>query len=1205
MPASIVQEVSGTTAGAGTTEAVTLTVGANRILHVFATWLNTGGVTAACSDNLNGTYGAALDTITGATQSTAHWAFLGTLGGSTVVTITFSGTTTNKAIAVKEISGANALQVHAAQSQTAPGTGTDAVSSGTATPTSQPALISALTNALTTTPAAAGTGFTAGTGGWSISSVTNSTTESERITSTSAVAATFTAVTGSAVYHTLQAIFTEGTAFLYGRTNNSTATVAIDTVGLTDWIHWVNKKTAGTIRKSGGGSLISDYTVTGTGAADHQYTNDPATMSWTGGTPTASGSDTNGVYVDGTPAIGFTWTIPVGTTLSTIVCYFGYFNAGTHFTATLSDGSAPQYVHDEGTTDSTAHDFNVTLNVAAASAGQTLTIAFSVPLGTNGSNVNFRGIALTAASTSIIVQADGTVAAKPGQPRITESNLPGPLFVARGTGLIDTPAPRAIIPHATPVPVDGSIPSQWFATRGSGLPASPYDRAYSTVVRPLPSDHVLPPMAAGALSAGLIEQPPMRRPLSVVSQAIADQAIYPLFRAIVQPEMVTPRASSRLAVDGQIPSQGFAAVGSGAVDSQTMSRPPALAARALTDQVPPSLFQPIFQADGTIPKVILKLVTDSQIPSQDFVASGSGFFDTTPLPRPPALVARAVDGPIPSRNFAAVGSGILEQNPPARPVPRVVLATEGQVLPPLFLPIVQADGTVAYAFRRLSTDGPIPSQLFAARGSGLFDPAPIARPPSLVSRAATDQVLVPMFGPSIVGDVAWRPRPLVILSVDGALPEIFGVAAGAGPIDAGLAPRPPEARRRQMHAETALSLLLGPAVQADATAPRGWRARFLEQAALGAPVPTSIFGLVDMGAPTLVPWMRPRVSENLISPQIPFVALKIADSPLLARLRPPVILSTDGPVPVPFMVAVGSGVIDAWTPALRRAAPRSPVDLQALAALFGPAIDAPCPASWRWRVRPVVDAVVPGPLFGPVVDSDPGQRRGSGARQAWSDGIVAIRLAGPIADAEPGTRRWTAAHVILDGGVVPPRPPLTTPIVQADSFGARRGRANLSTDNAVPTGFVVTVFGLVDAGRPQPVDRARQRGTDLAILSLLPPQPPFSRIARPAIVEFCVASTVDDIVLFQDYQKLMSVEFAGRVSASNRHDDPIPVEVFRTIGAVVAQSLGGLQMYLHVTTTDGVQVVPLSGCVILDGTGIVGLAVSGWGEVEILLLGNM
>ena len=100
------------------------------------------------------------------------------------------------------------------------------------------------------------------------------------------------------------------------------------------------------------------------------YTNDRRTCTWSDGTPTASGSNKNGIYITGVGK-GFQITAPADLTQRTLKVYVGGWISGGTLTASLSDGSAPDYVNSSF---SGTGQYNAvyTLSYKAASAGKAI-----------------------------------------------------------------------------------------------------------------------------------------------------------------------------------------------------------------------------------------------------------------------------------------------------------------------------------------------------------------------------------------------------------------------------------------------------------------------------------------------------------------------------------------------------------------------------------------------------------------------------------------------------------------------------------------------------------------------------------------------------------------------------------------------------------------------------------------------------------------
>jgi len=215
MTISVLQERQ-TSVGSGNAASIQLafaspvTVGSS--IHVFCSGVDTA-TSFTCSDSVNGSYGAALDTIdqVGDTQRLAHFKFDNTASGTPTVTITPNVSVGFLAIWIREIGGTSGYDsAHKTALQTALGNGTDNVTTGTQAPNNQPGLLSALgactsNFALPTT----GTGFTAGANGWDFTVSNTTCTESKRYTALTAIAATFSNASGTQNFATLAAFFKE------------------------------------------------------------------------------------------------------------------------------------------------------------------------------------------------------------------------------------------------------------------------------------------------------------------------------------------------------------------------------------------------------------------------------------------------------------------------------------------------------------------------------------------------------------------------------------------------------------------------------------------------------------------------------------------------------------------------------------------------------------------------------------------------------------------------------------------------------------------------------------------------------------------------------------------------------------------------------------------------------------------------------------
>jgi len=168
------------------------------------------------------------------------------------------------------------------------------------------------------------------------------------------------------------------TGTLSGSFTATPSTVNLSTEGTTDWAHWGLVDAASFDHKSGVSSQLNTYSTLGGGTA-LRYDDNGDGYTWTGGTPTASATNsTTGVYVVGLNK-GFQIVVPADTTSRTVKLYLGGWAAQAKLEATLSDSSAAAY------TETSFNDAGVngtnrvyTLTYQAASASQTLTVKWTV-----------------------------------------------------------------------------------------------------------------------------------------------------------------------------------------------------------------------------------------------------------------------------------------------------------------------------------------------------------------------------------------------------------------------------------------------------------------------------------------------------------------------------------------------------------------------------------------------------------------------------------------------------------------------------------------------------------------------------------------------------------------------------------------------------------------------------------------------------------
>lgn len=133
-----------------------------------------------------------------------------TVGGATAITVNWSGAVTQRGLAGLEVSGLDssaAIQTNAQQTQVNPGTGTDAITSGSITPTSQPAMVFGFTQDQgNSDPISVGTGFTqyACPNCSIVNGSSKTVVQQKRVTATTATASTATSTFGAT--HTYVAV---------------------------------------------------------------------------------------------------------------------------------------------------------------------------------------------------------------------------------------------------------------------------------------------------------------------------------------------------------------------------------------------------------------------------------------------------------------------------------------------------------------------------------------------------------------------------------------------------------------------------------------------------------------------------------------------------------------------------------------------------------------------------------------------------------------------------------------------------------------------------------------------------------------------------------------------------------------------------------------------------------------------------------------
>jgi len=154
------------------------------------------------------------------------------------------------------------------------------------------------------------------------------------------------------------------------------ARVDLTTEGTSDWAHWGLSSSASFDHKAGVPRQISNFTLIGTDSVQ-RYVDNFSAFNWSDGTPTLSAGGTRtGVFLRALTN-GFSLTAPANTNTGTLKIYVGLYGAGGEFQAYLSDSSAPAYT-DTSLNSVYGNAYAVyTLNYAAASRGQRLTVKYT------------------------------------------------------------------------------------------------------------------------------------------------------------------------------------------------------------------------------------------------------------------------------------------------------------------------------------------------------------------------------------------------------------------------------------------------------------------------------------------------------------------------------------------------------------------------------------------------------------------------------------------------------------------------------------------------------------------------------------------------------------------------------------------------------------------------------------------------------------
>lgn len=162
--------------------------------------------------------------------------------------------------------------------------------------------------------------------------------------------------------------------------------VNLTALGTLDWVHWGLYTDTSLNRKAGVASWINDFIPLSPGGSNafvfvYQYADNYNGYSWSDGVPAVEVNETpTGVWAYGIPNLGtgFEFTVPADTTPRTLKVFVGVFSGRGLFTASLSDTSAPGYTNSQLSNLANGPGAVYTLQYAAASAGQTLRVRWTL-----------------------------------------------------------------------------------------------------------------------------------------------------------------------------------------------------------------------------------------------------------------------------------------------------------------------------------------------------------------------------------------------------------------------------------------------------------------------------------------------------------------------------------------------------------------------------------------------------------------------------------------------------------------------------------------------------------------------------------------------------------------------------------------------------------------------------------------------------------
>lgn len=307
------------------------------------------------------------------------------------------------------------------------------------------------------------------------------------------------------------ATFSANAGSLTGASASGSNNYDISAYGTLDWSTWANGSVPGRVMRAGagGGTFIPAYTVLG-GVAESRATDGRRSVVWSGGTPIASSSgSTNVVQVFGVGS-GFQFVLPADAQTRTVRFNFDHKSSAAQFRATLSDGSAPDFV----ATSSFAQTANpqYTLTYSADGPGRTLTVTFVMTMANGNAAVRLVGAAAPTFSYvnhAPTISAPGSFGVTQNQSaglQLTAADVDGDSLTWSATGLPPGLSINTVTGLISGTPTtSGTFSASVTAADGTGGSAKSDTKSITFTVAPDPSN--TPPSAASGNFTTSFETP--------------------------------------------------------------------------------------------------------------------------------------------------------------------------------------------------------------------------------------------------------------------------------------------------------------------------------------------------------------------------------------------------------------------------------------------------------------------------------------------------------------------------------------------------------------------------------------------------------------------------------------------------------------------------------------------------------------------------